>query len=684
MKHPTNKELVTTISERCRVCYTCVRECPAKAIRIADGQAQVIAERCIGCGNCVRVCSQHAKKVLDGKAGVKAMIAGDRPVAAIIAPSFPAEFPECEYETIVGMLKALGFDTVHEVAFGADLVAREYRRLLDDAGTQAYVATSCPAVVAYVERYAPGLVSKLAPVVSPMIAMARAVHELSDRNPQIVFIGPCIAKKGEAVSEGVAGDVNEVLTFEELRELCAEAGVKPDTVDMAEFDPPHAGSGALFPISRGLLQAAGIEEDLMTGEVVATDGRTNFVEAIRAFDQGDLNARLLEALCCNGCIMGAGMTCATPKFSRRGAVSRYVQNRWKQSDQNAWRKAMAKLRKLNLRRDFACDDQRIPLPSQGDLREIMQRMGKYEPEDELNCGACGYETCREHAVAIFKGLAENEMCLPHTIEQLRSKMQELAVSNEQLADTQEALMHSERLASMGQLAAGVAHEVNNPLGVVLMYAHMLLEESQEQGELHDDLQMIVEQADRCKKIVSRLLHFARQNKVVLQKANIRELTDRVAGSIKCPPSVTLEVVHNETDPCAELDADQIAQVCTNLITNALDAMPDGGVLRVETDGDDDNIYLRVSDTGTGISEEHRSKIFEPFFTLKQIGKGTGLGLAVSYGIIKMHRGSIAVESNDNPAEGKTGTAFKISLPRAGKQQQILVGDDPETVEELHE
>ncbi|MFO7820940.1 MAG: [Fe-Fe] hydrogenase large subunit C-terminal domain-containing protein [Lentisphaeria bacterium] len=676
MKHSANKELVTTISERCRVCYTCVRECPAKAIRIADGQAQVIPERCIGCGNCVRVCSQQAKQVLDGIDATRQMIEGGKPTAAIIAPSFPAEFPDIEYQQVIGMLKTLGFDSVHEVAFGADLVAREYRRLLKNSEDSSYIATSCPAVVAYVERYSPEIAPKLAPIVSPMIAAARTLRELAEDELQIVFIGPCIAKKGEAASRNIAEEIDEVLTFAELQQMLDAANLNLETAsgEAADFDPPYAGTGALFPISRGLLQAAGIEEDLLTGEVVATDGRTNFVEAIKEFEQGHLDARLLEVLCCNGCIMGAGMTCSTPKFSRRGAVSRFVRERYAESDRERWQQNMQKLADLNLHREFMVDDQRIPFPSEDDLKEIMQRMGKFEPQDELNCGACGYETCREHAVAIFKGLAENEMCLPNTIEQLRTKMQELAVSNEQLADTQEALMHSERLASMGQLAAGVAHEVNNPLGIVLMYAHMLLEEAERQSEMHNDLSMIVEQADRCKKIVSRLLHFARQNKVVLHTVNLRELTNRVAASVKHNDSVTLEVVHKEKNPCAELDGDQIAQVCTNLITNALDAMPDGGTITIETDGDDENVYLRVCDTGTGISEANQSKIFEPFFTLKQIGKGTGLGLAVSYGIIKMHKGSITVESNNDPNRGPTGTQFKISLPRTGQQQQIFMDE----------
>jgi len=173
MNYPDTRTLVTTIPERCRVCYACVRECPAKAIRIAEGQAEVVPARCIGCGNCVQVCSQHAKSVLDATAPVKELLAQPQRVAAVLAPSFPAEFEDCPPETVVGMVRALGFEWVYEVGFGADLVSERYRVLLATNPERRYVATTCPAIAGYVERYYPSLVPHLAPIVSPMVAMAR-------------------------------------------------------------------------------------------------------------------------------------------------------------------------------------------------------------------------------------------------------------------------------------------------------------------------------------------------------------------------------------------------------------------------------------------------------------------------------------------------------------------------------
>ncbi len=659
---------ITTIKERCRVCYTCVRECPAKAIRIVEGQAEVIAERCIGCGNCVRVCSQHAKKVRSSIDTVQQLLDSPARVAAIIAPSFPAEFDPLDWQRVVGMVRSLGFDYVHEVALGADLVSEAYKRLLVENPHKRYVSTSCPAIFGFIERYHPEVVPSLAPIVSPMVAMARVVRKLHGDDVKVVFLGPCIAKKAEAASLLIQGEVDAALTFVELREMLDSAGVSPQKVQSSDFDPPRAGMGALLAVNRGLLQAAGLQEDLLTGEVVAADGRNGFVEAIREFAKGDLEARLLEVLCCNGCIMGAGMSRQMPQFSARRSIANYVRQRQATLDQAEWQRTIDDLNDIDLERRFKVNDQRIPMPMVDEIAQILSRMGKFRPEDELNCGACGYDTCCEHATAIYRGLAESEMCLPYMIDQLRRTIQELAVSNEQLAGAQAALFQAEKLASMGQLAAGIAHEVNNPLGIVLMYAHLLLQEYEGQSELREDLSMIVDQADRCKKIVSGLLHFARQNKLVLQSTDIREMINHTLRAMRIGDNYEIRVEHQLETNLAELDRDQIIQVLTNLISNAQAAMPGGGTLAICTGGSEEEAKISVSDTGHGIARDNLSRIFEPFFTTKQIGMGTGLGLAVTYGIVKMHRGDINVESNVDPAAGPTGTTFTVTLPRAAKDE----------------
>jgi iron only hydrogenase large subunit-like protein/nitrogen-specific signal transduction histidine kinase len=651
---------ITTIAERCRMCYTCVRECPAKAIRVADGQAEVIAQRCIACGNCVRLCSQEAKQIRSGIESVSRLLSQGHPVSACIAPSFPAEFTDMDYDHLVGMIRALGFDWVHEVSFGADLVARQYRRLMSETNGRRFVATTCPALVGYVERYHPELVPTLAPIVSPMIAMARVVRRRYGEQARVVFIGPCIAKKCEADDLEVANEVDAVLTFAELRAMFRARGLRAADVDVSEFDPPHGATGALYPISRGFLQAADLSEDLMTGEIVATQGRTHMIDALQEFSDGDLGAKLLEVLCCEGCIMGAGISNDWPLFFRRRQVRKHVCRRVESLDRAQWCEDMEQLADLDLRRTFAANDQRIRMPAREEIDEIMARMGKYAPKDELNCGACGYDTCREHATAIYKGLAESEMCLPSTIDQLKITLKELAESHGQLASAQEALVQSEKLASMGQLAAGIAHEVNNPLGVVLVYAHLLLEDCTDSA-IRDDLTMIAEQADRCKKIVAGLLHFARQNRLSRSKTDVADLVNRAVRTIPMPERVRLRVECLAADPTAEVDRDQVLQVLTNLIGNAVAAMEEGGDLTIRIGGDAERITIEISDTGIGIPEENIKKVFDPFFTTKP--QGTGLGLAVTYGIVKMHCGDIRVQSNADRNQGPTGTTFTVRLPR---------------------
>lgn len=657
--------LVSTIGDRCRVCYQCVRECPAKAIRIADHKAQVLPERCIGCGVCFKVCTQSAKRVVSAVEDVEALLAGPAPVAAIVAPSFPAEFIDLDYQAVVGTLKALGFDSVHEVAFGAELVAAEYRRLVSRDTDRAWIATTCPSVVGYVERYFPDMTSSLAPIVSPMVATARVLRRGRGSELKIVFVGPCIAKKRE--TQDMAEEVDEALTFAELRQMIAAHGIDPQAVAGYEFDPPHSRGGALFPISGGMLQVAGIQEDLVMGHVMVAEGPAEFAQAIKEAESGLIDTRLLEVLFCRGCTMGPGMSTDLPHFGRRARVSQYVRRRMASSDLASWQESIRRCADVSLVRDYTPKDMRLPVPSPEQLQRLLGELGKSDPTDELNCGACGYSSCRELASAIYRGLAEREMCLPHSIEHLRDTVKELGKSNEELANAQVALVRSEKLASMGQLAAGIAHEVNNPLGVVIMYSHFLQEQLADKPEYAADLSMVVEQADRCKKIVAGLLDFARQTKVEHDEVDVEELVQRGLRGLAHPLGVEIDVQHAVRNRSIEVDPDQITQVLVNLISNAFAAMPDGGRLTIRTEDDEQRVRFIVTDTGIGIPPENFAKLFEPFFTTKRVGKGTGLGLAVSYGIVKMHRGDIKVQSNADSAKGPTGTTFTVMLPRRWEQ-----------------
>ncbi|HEX7506893.1 MAG TPA: ATP-binding protein, partial [Polyangia bacterium] len=331
-------------------------------------------------------------------------------------------------------------------------------------------------------------------------------------------------------------------------------------------------------------------------------------------------------------------------------------------DATVWYDEIERFASIDLARGFGPFDQRTAMPSEEEIRQIRRGMGKESEADELDCKACGYSTCREHAIAIYRGLAETQMCLPYVIERFDQTVRQLSESNRQLESTQEQLMHSERLASMGQLAAGVAHELNNPLGVVLLYAHLLRDEASEESGMRKELTLISDQATRCKRIVSDLLDFARENKLLLEQISVEELIKRSLAGLPLPPEVNIVIELGHGHPECEIDPAQMIQVLTNLYSNAFAAMPKGGTLTIATHEEGERLIISVRDTGTGIPAENLKHIFQPFFTTKQIGKGTGLGLAVVYGIVKMHRGDIVLESNADPERGPTWTRFKVSIP----------------------
>ena len=651
--------LVTTDQEKCKACYTCVRECPVKAIKIINGQAEVIASRCIGCGNCTRVCSQNAKVFLDTTDEAGEIINGDATRVACLAPSFPAEFCEIkDYRILVGMIKKLGFDHVVEVAFGADLVAHEYQKILDAEGPDDTISSDCPAVTYYVQYYYPDLAKSLSRVVSPMVATARVVKDLYGMDCKTVFIGPCVAKKAESA------EIDVVLTFIELRKLFSQKGITADNVQPSEFDGPIGGKAAIFPVTRGKLHSVDKSGDICEENIFVASGRVDFREAIKEFKTEPLSTKHLELLCCEGCIMGPGMSKGGNHFSKTANIRNYVREKLDKLDFQEWGKNFNYYKDFDYSRTFISDDRRNPLPSNEEIEAVLQRIGKFSLQDQLNCGACGYDSCIEHAMAIISGLAETEMCLPFTIDKLHKSIQELNITNEKLASARQSLIQSEKLATMGQLSAGIAHELNNPLGIITMYSNILLEDHKDNDQICNDLKLIAEQAERCKKIVGGLLNFARKNQLNYSIVNIDQFVEHSVDSIIIPENVKVTFKSDLTDNSVSIDPDQWMQVLTNIEKNAIEALPaEGGVLNISLYETDDNVIFSFSDNGSGISKENMDKLFTPFFTTKPIGKGTGLGLSLIYGIVKMHRGHVSVNSNSDNEKGPTGTTFKIQIPR---------------------
>ncbi|MBK7979707.1 MAG: GHKL domain-containing protein [Ignavibacteriae bacterium] len=652
-----NNGIVSTISHKCKRCYSCVRECPEKAIKVFEGQAIVLSNRCISCGHCVKVCSQEAKKIVSDIDNVLDFLIPNFNTIAIIAPAFAAAFPD-NYFKIPNALKAIGFSKVIETAFGADLISQEYNNYWEGHHDKVVISSPCPAIVNFIEKYYADLVDNLAKIVSPMVATGRYLKDKFGNETKVIFIGPCVAKKSEYTDEEVNDAIDGVLTFTELKKIFALKNINLNDYEDSFFDPPYANMGKSYALSGGLLKTASLESDVLGKKIIVVDGKQKVEELIQDISEGKIKSSFVDILFCEGCISGPAIETDMNYYVRREKVIEYIEENITHVDKNIWKSEIYNSRNLNLKRNFKSKSQRIPMPNEASIKQILSSTNKITKQDELNCGACGYKTCREYAVNIAKGIAEKDMCLPFLIDKMEKAYDELK-------DTQAQLQNAEKLASIGQLAAGVAHEINNPLGTILLFASILKEDIENKTTKIsnvEDVKMIIDETDRCKKIVSNLLNFARQGSLNIEKINICKTINDVIKSIKVNPKfsdVKLSFASTLPEEKFNFDRDQIKQVLINLITNACESTEDSSTkeVKIKVFISNNKLNIEINDTGTGIEEDNKSKLFVPFFTTKKIGKGTGLGLAISYGIVKMHKGNIEVKSKINE-----GSTFTVQLP----------------------
>ena len=303
-----------------------------------------------------------------------------------------------------------------------------------------------------------------------------------------------------------------------------------------------------------------------------------------------------------------------------------------------------------MKREFKNRDVALPVPSNSKIEEILVKIGKSSKVDRFNCGACGYRTCRELAAAVARNQAEITMCWHYLLSELK--------------ETQEGLIRSEKLSSLGELAASFAHEINNPLSGVLVYTQ-LLDKKISANDFNKEtalnyLGKMESELTRSTKLIRNLLDFARQSPPTLKETDINEIVKQSLELVVAQCKLKdIKVIRKLSPslPSLMADPDQLKQVCINLILNSVQAMPAGGTLSLFTEKDEDQIKVEIQDTGCGISAENMNKIFTPFFTTKKEVKGVGLGLAVSYGIVERHRGTITVKSK----EGE-GTTFSFLIP----------------------
>ncbi len=403
---------LTLKKSNCKNCYKCIRHCPVKSIRFSANQAHIIGNECILCGQCFVVCPQNAKEISSELEKTRVLIQSGAPVYVSLAPSFIANYEGVGIGAMEQALKQLGFAAVEETAIGATIVKNQYEKLLKDEHRDIVITSCCHSVNLLIQKYFPDELKYLADVVSPMQAHAL---DIKRRVPEakVVFVGPCVAKKDEA--EHYEGIVDAVLTFEELTEWLASERIKLQA-DVDENDNSRA---RFFPTTGGILKT--LSEQLPEYNYIAIDGIENCMAALRDIESGNVHNCFLEMSACVGsCVGGPVME----KYHRSPvkdymAVANYAGT--KDFD-------VTPLGEVDIHKQFEVIAHKLPMPSEGEIREIMHRMGKNKPSDELNCGSCGYNTCREKAIAIYQGKAEISMCLPF-LEQKAEGFSDAIVKN---------------------------------------------------------------------------------------------------------------------------------------------------------------------------------------------------------------------------------------------------------------
>ncbi len=395
------KDIIQTSEARCQDCYRCVRECALKSIALSHGQAKVLDDRCVLCGRCVKACPQNAKRIVDdSKLFFKALEQGE-PVVVSVAPSIGCGLGGYTPEEVAGYLRGLGVVFTRQTAEGAVQVARTYHELFEST-TDTVISSCCPAVVSLVEKHFPSLIKYLAPIESPMVTHARMLRE-EFPEAKIFFLGPCAAKIEEADNYKNTGLLSGALTFTSLYERMQNEHYEPSYRQALE----GIIDGGLFPFSGGVLKAAKLSG---LDNVVELSGLEPLIELFKHMESGGKGPRFVEAMACEGgCLMGPGVVTEEKNvWARREQIKGYLHKEASiQTD-------------LPAKRQYKIRNIEEKMPSEEEIRAVLKKIGKNTPKDETNCGGCGYKSCREKAIAVCKGQAEIEMCVPYMKEKFRS------------------------------------------------------------------------------------------------------------------------------------------------------------------------------------------------------------------------------------------------------------------------
>jgi len=662
--------------KKCRKCNRCVRECPTNALKIDKGKVRLIEDLCILCGTCFKNCPHNAIYINNQKTinEILHLLKKGEKLIACLDPTFPSVLDRGTPYQLVTALKKFGFQEVWESAFAGDLIIQAYKEKFAQNKDSYFISSFCPSVVLYIKKFAPELVKNLIPIISPMIAAGLMIKKLRGDNVKVVFIGSCISRMEELNRYKEKHGVDFILTYYDIPKILQDKGIKREEQEPSQFDGLKSKEGSILSIAGGLSKCIGLNQDLLNLDNIIAAGSERVIRAIKQYKDNIIKPKFLDVLFCRGCINGPIIDKNISGPSRKNILVNYLKS---QSEKTALNQIpeTETLDKLDLRKSFRTQKVSLPKPEESEIQNVLKKLNKTYPDKNLDCGACGYNSCREKAIAVVRGLAEMEMCPHYLLEQCRGFYKRLEKSHNQLKEShkkleqaQKQLIQTEKMAYLGQLSAGIAHELNNPLGTITMFAHMLQKQLAEKKKLKKDINLIVNEAERAAKIVKDLLSFSRKTEVKPGLMNINTVIEEALSLVfKQSLFQDIKIIKklDNSIPTSFADSDLLKQVLLNIVLNGAQAMSGKGTLILESHSKDNGktIQITIEDTGKGIDQEHLSKLFDPFFTTKE--KGTGLGLAIAYGIISKHKGEINVNSKVG-----IGTKFTITLPVLDREEWI--------------
>lgn len=403
---------------KCRHCYKCVRYCEVKAIMVKDGRAEILPDNCILCGRCLQICPQSAKTLVSDLKMVQDMIEAGERVVISLAPSYMGLLKYHTIGQVRSALMQLGFEDVRETSEGAALVTVEYAKLLEEGRMENIITTCCPSVNELIEKYYPELIPQLAPVVSPMIAHGMMIKKQLGDDVKVVFLGPCIAKKKEAQDPRHNRYIDAVLNFNDINRWLRDEEIEITECEDMPFTHMDPKINRLYPVTNGVVNSVlATEKEKDHYRKFYVHGESNCIDLCKSLIRGDIKGCFIEMnMCAGGCIKGPTV--------HDQSVSRFKVKL--DMEEQITREPVAeavtapKLEEVSLHKVFINQTPKDPVPTQEEIRKILMMTGKTRPEDELNCGACGYPTCREKAIAVYQKKAELNMCIPFMYDKSES------------------------------------------------------------------------------------------------------------------------------------------------------------------------------------------------------------------------------------------------------------------------